>query len=162
MAKYFTISEFIESEEAKKRGIDNTPSQWQIDNCNEMMDTLLDPLREAWAEECKAQGYGTPALDVSSGIRSEALNKAVGGSETSAHYVGYAADLIPYNGKLKKFKRFCYNWLKGVAFDQMISEDESADGTPSWVHIGYKRRDGSQRKQFLSNVGNKYMPISKV
>lgn len=161
--RYFDISEFIESEVAESKGIDNTPEQWQIDNCVEMVNSLIDPLRETWAEECKAQGYGTPALKVSSGIRSEELNKAVGGSTTSAHYVGYAVDLVPYNGKLKKFKKFCYKWLKdGREFDQMISESESADGTPSWIHIGYKRRDGSRRKNFLSNVGNKYMPIRKV
>lgn len=162
MAKYFTIGEFIESEIARERGIDNTPEQWQIDNCVEMIDTLLDPLRESWAVECKEQGYGTPALKVSSGIRSKALNEAVGGSATSSHYIGSAVDLVPYNGKLKKFKSFCYHWLKDKVFDQMISESESVDGTPQWLHIGFKRYDNSRRKQFLSNVGKEYMPIRKV
>ena len=160
--KYFDISEFIESETAEREGIDNTPEQWQIDNCIEMVDNLIDPLREAWAEECKAQGHGTPALKVTSGIRNKELNKAVGGSTTSSHFVGYAVDLWPYNGKLKKFKKFVYHWLQDKGFDQMISEKESVDGTPRWIHIGYKRYDGSRRKQFKSNVGNQYMPIRKV
>lgn len=160
--KWFKISDFIESDTAKEKGIDNTPEQWQIDNCIEMVENLLDPLREAWAEYCSAELLGTPAIGVSSGIRSKALNKAVGGSNTSSHFVGYAADIYPYNGKLKKFKKFCHKWLKGQEYDQMISEKESADGTPRWIHIGYKRADGSQRRQMLSNVGDLYMPISKV
>lgn len=160
--KYFDISEFIASETAEREGIDNTPEQWQIDNCIEMVDNLIDPLREAWAEECKAQGYGTAALKVTSGIRSKELNTAVGGSTTSSHFIGYAVDLWPYNGKLKKFKKFVYHWLQDKGFDQMISEKESVDGTPRWIHIGYKRYDDSRRKQFKSNVGNQYMPIRNV
>lgn len=160
--KYFKIADFIVSETAKKKGIDNTPEQWQIDNCEEMVEKLLDPLREAWTEECKAMGYGTPAIGVSSGIRSKALNEEVGGSKTSSHYIGSAADIFPYNGHLRKFKKFCYIWLQDKEFDQMISEQEGADGTPSWIHLGLKRYDGSQRKNFLSNVGDKYMPITKV
>lgn len=160
--KYFELSEFTTSEEAEKRGIDNTPEQWQIDNCEEMVEKLLDPLREAWAEECKVKGYGTPAIGVSSGIRSKALNEAVGGSKTSSHYIGSAADIYPYNGHFKKFKKFCYFWLQDKKFDQMISEKESVDGTPRWIHLGYKRYDGSQRNNFLSNIGDKYMPITKV
>lgn len=161
--KYFQLHEFTTSEEAQKRGIDNTPEQWQIDNCEEMVNNLIDPLREAWAGYCKEEGLGTPALKVTSGIRSKALNDALpNASKTSSHFIGYAVDLKPYNGRLKKFKKFCYKWLKNQRFDQMISEEESADGTPCWLHIGYKRCDGSQRKQMLSNVNKIYMPISKV
>lgn len=161
--KYFELSEFTTSEEAEKRGIDNTPEQWQIDNCEEMVNNLIDPLREAWAVYCREESLGTPALKVTSGIRSKALNDALpNASKTSSHFIGYAVDLYPYNGRLKKFKRFAYKWLKGQDYDQMISEEESADGTPRWLHIGYKRYDGSQRRQMLSNVGKIYMPISKV
>ena len=160
--KYFKIGDFIVSDTAKENGIDNTPEQWQIDNCEEMVEKLLDPLREAWAEECKTMGYGTPAIGVSSGIRSKALNKAVGGSTTSSHFIGSAADIYPYNGHLLKFKQFCYIWLQDKEFDQMISEKESVDGTPRWIHLGYKRYNDSQRKNFLSNIGDKYMPITKV
>lgn len=163
MAKYFKLSEFTASDKAKELGIDNTPEQWQIDNCVEMIENLLDPLREAWAKYCSEHLLGTPALKVTSGIRSKALNDAIpNASKTSSHYYGYAVDLYPYNGYLKSFKKFAYKWLKGQDFDQMISEDEKDDGTPRWLHIGFKRFDGSQRRQMLSNYNNIYMPISKV
>ena len=154
--KYFTLAEFVKSDTAVRMGIDNTPAQWQIDNVNELVDNLLDDLRADWGKYCEVHGLGTPAIRVSSGIRSEALNRAVGGSKTSAHYTGHAADLVPYNGRLDHFKKFCYNWLQDKAFDQMISEDEDKNGVPGWIHIGYKNRSGQQRRQFLTMKNNKY------
>ena len=160
--KYFTIDEFIKSDEAKKRGIDNIPSDYQKNNVMEMVENLLDPLREAWAVECNKFKLGSPAIKISSGIRSEALNKAVGGSNTSAHYHGYAADLVPYNGNLKHFKKFCINWLFDKDFDQMISEDEDENNIPQWIHIGYKHGTGKQREQFLYMVGGKYYSLTDL
>jgi putative chitinase len=125
-----------------------------------MLNNLLDPLREAWGEYCVQNNLGNPALRVSSGIRSKKLNEKVGGSETSSHYIGSAADLIPYNKKLQKFKLFCIDWLRDKEFDQMISENENSKGVPQWIHIGYKRYDGSKRHQFKKMVNNKYYPLS--
>lgn len=160
--KYFTMDEFIRSETATKRGIDNTPTDYQKSNVIEMVENLLDPLREAWGHYCKQRALGTPAIKVSSGIRSEALNEAVGGSKTSAHYHGYAADLVPYNGKLAEFKKFCVDWLFDKDFDQMISENEDSNCTPEWIHIGYKHGSGKQRRQYLYMVDGKYYYLTDL
>lgn len=160
--KYFTMEEFIRSNEAKKRNIDNTPTEYQKNNVIEMVENLLDPLREAWAIECKKYKLGTPAIRVSSGIRSKALNEAVGGSKTSAHYHGWAADLVPCNGNLKQFKKFCINWLFDKDFDQIISEDEDKNHVPSWIHIGYKNGSGKQRQQYLYMINNKYYTLTDL
>lgn len=158
--KYFTMDEFIRSETARQRGIDNTPSEYQKNNVIEMVDNLLDPLREAWAVECNKYKLGTAAIRVTSGIRSKALNEAVGGSKTSAHYLGYAADLMPCNGKMGHFKRFCIEWLFDKDFDQMISENEDSTGTPKWIHIGYKNSAGQFRRQYMYMVNGKYYSLS--
>lgn len=160
--KYFTMDEFVRSETATKRGIDNTPTDYQKSNVIEMVDNLLDPLREAWGVYCQQRALGTPAIRVSSGIRSEALNKAVGGSKTSAHYHGYAADLVPYNGKLAEFKKFCVDWLFDKDFDQMISENEDSNRVPEWIHIGYKHGSGKQRRQYLYMVNGKYYTLTDL
>lgn len=154
--KHFTMSEFTSSATAQREGLDNTPSLPHIRNIEEMVKQLLDPLREAWAIECAHEKLGTPAIRVSSGYRGFQLNEAVGGSKTSAHCYGLAADLVPVNGKLKEFKRFCREWLRGRAFDQMISESEDTAGIPQWIHIGYKARNGRQRQQLLSMRAGKY------
>jgi putative chitinase len=160
--KYFTLYEFVRSEKADKLGIDNLPTQYQIDNCNELVDNLLDPLREAWTKHCEKWHLGTPAIYVSSGIRCKALNKAVGGSKTSAHYHGWAADIIPKNGKLKEFKKFCIEWLIDKSFDQFISENENKDNIPQWIHIGYKNGSGKQRQQFKYMKNNKYYNLTDL
>jgi putative chitinase len=159
--KYFTMDEFIRSEKADELGIDNTPTEYQKNNVIEMVDNLLDPLREAWAVECNKYKLGTAAIRVSSGIRSHALNEAVGGSKTSAHYHGYAADLVPCNGNLRHFKKFCINWLLDKDFDQMISENEDKNNIPEWIHIGYKNGVGKQRQQFKYMVNGKYYYLSQ-
>ncbi len=145
------MAEFVRSETARRMGLDNTPSAEDRAHIEETVAQLLDPLREAWAVRCASEQWGTPALTVSSGYRGFRLNDAVGGAAASAHCAGYAADLVPRNGRLREFKRFCRAWLAGRRFDQMISEAEDAAGTPRWIHLGYKNRQGGQRRQLLSS-----------
>ncbi len=149
--KHFTLSEFTSSATARRLGLDNTPPSEHRVNLESLVTELLDPLREAWAVRCAREQWGTPALTVSSGYRGFRLNGAVGGAAASAHCAGYAADLVPRNGRLREFKRFCRAWLAGHKFDQMISEAEDAAGTPRWIHLGYKNRQGGQRRQLLSS-----------
>lgn len=161
--KHFTMAELTRSATAQAQGLDNTPSAAHRANIEMSVAQLLDPLREAWAVKCANEQWGTPAIRVSSGYRGPALNKAVGGSATSAHCVGFAFDLVPANGRLDDFKKFCRDWLTGRPrrqFDQMISEDENAAGVPRWVHIGYKNRQGGQRRQLLTMRGGKYIPMT--
>ncbi len=160
MMKHFTISEFTASATARRLGLDNTPTPEHRANLEMLVAQLLDPLRDDWTQFCDWQQLGTPAITVSSGYRGFRLNTAVGGSKTSAHCVGYAADLVPANGRLAEFKAFCRDWLKGRPFDQMISEDENNRGVPRWIHIGYKNQQGGQRRQLLSMVGGKYKPMT--
>ena len=122
---------------------------------------LLDPLREAWETHCKQNGLGKVGINISSGYRCPELNKAVGGSSTSAHCYGYAFDLVPTNGQMRAFKRFCRDFLAGRAFDQLISEGEDNSGMPSWMHVGFKHPDGKrQRGQYLSMIHGKYYPMT--
>ena len=157
--KYFTLQEFIISDTAKKLNISNIPESWQINNINELVDNLLDPLREAWMNYCRINNLGSPGIHINSGVRSVALNNAIGGSKTSAHMYGFAADIVPLNGKMMEFKKFCVNWLQNKSFDQFISEDENNKGVPRWIHLGYKNSNNIQRRQFLKMVNNKYYSL---
>lgn len=81
---YFSISELTYSSKARELHIDNTPFSYSIiDNLTNLIENLLDPIREMW---------GKP-LHVNSGYRCLALNKAVGGKPTSQHLKGEAADI---------------------------------------------------------------------
>lgn len=119
------------SSTAVAKGIDNTPMPKIEAHIVESVETLLDPLRGAWETHCKQNGLGKAGINISSGYRCPVLNKAVGGSTTSAHRYGYAFDLVPINGHMLAFKRFCRDFLAGHAFDQLISEGEDDSGMPS-------------------------------
>lgn len=147
--KYFTIEELCNSQTAKKLGIENKPDPIQEHNLTRLIEELLDPLREAW---------GSP-IQVSSGFRGFRLNKNVGGSTTSAHCIGAAADLVPIGRKMPEFKRFVMNWLikNQIKFDQYIDEKS---GNSEWVHLGLINKSGAQRKQFLMYRNKTYVSIN--
>lgn len=129
--KYFTIEEMTKSSTATAKHIDNTPNQTVIDNLTKLIEIVLDPLRE-W--------YGKP-IRVNSGFRCEALNEAVGGSDTSQHRLGEAADITVGT---KKGNKKLFEYIKdNLPFDQLINESNF-----SWVHVSY--REGRLRKQVLA------------
>ena len=118
--KYFTIAELCKSETADRLGIDNRCKKEHVYNMTALVDNVLDPLREA---------YGKP-IQVNSGFRCLALNKAVKGSATSDH--------------MTENKRLFYLIQElGLPFDQLIDEKNF-----SWVHVSY-RKEGN-RKQILA------------
>lgn len=135
MAKYFTLKEMTYSDTAKKYGIDNTPSASVIEHLKELME-FLDGLREAW---------GSP-INVTSGYRCHYLNTKVGGSITSVHKRGWAADLQVKNGKMKEFKKFVKEYLKDKKYDQCLIERNSKTGA-EWIHIGLYNNLKQQRCQ---------------
>lgn len=158
--KHFTMAELTRSATALAKGLDNTPKPAHRRNLEELVAHLLDPLREAWAVRCAHEQLGTPAIRITSGYRGFRLNEAVGGAAASAHCFGLAADLVPINGQLAEFKRFCREWLAKHPFDQMISESEDTSGIPRWIHVGYKNRQGGQRRQMLSMRSGRYQPMT--
>lgn len=158
--KYFTLAELTASATARALKLDNTPSPESLSNLETMVAMLLDPLREAWTVRCAHEAWADPGLTITSGYRGFRLNKAVGGSQTSAHCVGFAVDTVPANGRLREYKDFCREFLRGQAFDQLISEDEDSAGVPRWIHIGFKDSQGRQRRQTRSMRGGKYSSMT--
>ena len=138
---YFSIEEFEKSDVAKSRKIDNTAPENIRSNIEEFVNNLLDPLRTAW-------GSG---IRVNSGYRCDALNKAVKGSATSVHPLGYAVDIVPSNGNMKEFQSFVEKFLSDKEFDQLIFE-KPRKGIASWLHISYKNKHGKQRKQIFTLI----------
>lgn len=128
--KYFTIKELCKSSTATKKGIDNSPNSEIINNLEQLVDNILDPLREK---------YGKP-IHVNSGYRCSALNKAVNGSKTSHHLLGLAADITA--GSVAKNK-LLFNLIieMDLSYDQLIDEKKF-----SWIHVSFSKKP---RKQIL-------------
>lgn len=149
--RYFTFEQFSHSDTAKRKNIDNSIPSNLRPNTEELINNILDPLREAWGSN----------IILTSGYRGYELNKAIGGSTTSAHSYGYGADLVPSNGKIEEFKSFVMKWLydNNIMFDQYINEYSNRS---SWVHIGIRNGNGSQRKQYMLYRDNKYTKINPL
>ena len=81
--KYFSLSELTHSDTAVSVRIDNTPTAAAVPLMVELIDRVLDPIREQW---------GLP-IRVTSGYRCPELNDWVGGVEDSWHMQGCAADI---------------------------------------------------------------------
>lgn len=128
--KYFTIKELCKSSTATAKKIDNTPNSEIVSNLENLVEYILDPLREK---------YGKPIM-VNSGYRSPALNKAVNGSKTSQHMKGLAADITA--GSVTKNK-VLFNLVQelNLPFDQLIDEKKFR-----WIHVSYSNKP---RKQIL-------------
>jgi hypothetical protein len=137
ITKNLTLQELIHSDTAKAKGIDNSPTNEHLRNLIEIANNIFQPLRD---------GIGKP-IRISSGYRSEKLNKAVGGSKTSQHNKGQALDLVATTGFTNK--DIFYYIKKNLEFDQMIWEF-GTDKNPDWVHVSYNK--GKNRKQVLKAI----------
>jgi hypothetical protein len=125
LSKNFTLSELTKSETALRKNIANTPSRDTINNLHELVTHVLQPIREH---------YGKP-VKISSGYRSGALNKVIGGSKTSDHTKGYAADIEVPEVSNYDLAKWIQNNLK---FTQLILEFYTLGVADSgWVHVSY-------------------------
>jgi hypothetical protein len=132
LSKNFTLQEFTKSVSAIRNNIENSPNAEHIRNIQLLVKYVLQPLRD---------GLKKP-IRVTSGYRSEALNKAIKGSykmikgkyvATSQHCKGQAADIQFKVDGIMDNKAI---WEKVIEldlpFDQMINEFNY-----SWIHISY-------------------------
>lgn len=133
-SKYFTLEEMTASATAKRKGINNTPSESIKINLQRLVKNVLDPLREEW---------GAPII-VTSGYRSVRLNAAVGGARSSAHVYGQAADIRTVSDRPEDNKKLCDLLIKlNLPYDQVIDEFGC-----DWIHVSHK--ESGNRGQLLS------------
>ncbi len=121
----FTLQELTKSETALRKNMPNVPTEADIANMKLLAEKVLQPLRDHY-------GVG---IKVNSGYRSPDVNAAVGGSRTSDHCKGQAADIeIPgiANAVLAQYIK------DSLQYTQLILEFYTP-GIPDsgWVHVSY-------------------------
>jgi hypothetical protein len=128
LSSNFSLAELVASQVATRKGIDNAPTPTITANLARLA-ALLEQVRAL---------VGAP-ITISSGYRSPALNRAVGGAVNSAHVLGLAADIS--TAKLPPKALALLVRQSDIIFDQLIYE-----GT--WVHIALSA--GAPRRQVLT------------
>jgi len=132
----FSYQEMTKSETALRFGLDNTPNDSELENLVALCECVLQPVRDHFGKGVK----------VNSGFRDIEVNAKVGGSKTSDHTRGMAADIeIPgvSNAELGQ-------WIvDNLSFRQVILEFYTP-GIPDsgWVHVSYNA--GDNKKQVLT------------
>lgn len=134
----FSLKELTKSDTATRLGIDNTPDEEALDNLKTLCDKVLQPVREHFGK----------SVTVNSAYRSPESNDAVGGSKTSDHCRGMAADIEIAgiaNADLAQ-------WIMdNLDYTQLILEFYT-QGIPDsgWVHVSYD--PNNLKKQELTAV----------
>ena len=135
--KYFSIAEFLRSDAAEKHQVNNIPNDEELlavlNNVNALVNNVLDPLRAL---------IGRPII-ITSGYRSQRVNELVGGSKTSQHMLGKAADIYVQGYTLQQMDVVYQTIQMCFDFDQLIfypskniihvSWDGNKNRRESWV-----------------------------
>lgn len=138
LSKHFTLEEFTLSQTAERLGLDNSPTPEALDNLKRLA-AVLEQVRS----------FANRPINISSGYRSPAVNKAVGGAATSAHLRGLAADFNASGMGPKELARLIQG--SGIQFDQLILEYDR------WVHLAISK-DKPRNQVLTIRKGTGYMP----
>jgi hypothetical protein len=136
LTKNFSLAEMTKSETALRHGMENNPGPDELNNLLQLCANVLQPIRDHYQKGVK----------VNSSYRSPDVNAKVGGSRTSDHCRGMAADIeipgVP-NAELATYIR------DNLQFTQLILEFYTP-GIPDsgWVHVSYD--DQELKKQVLT------------
>ena len=144
----FSLHELTKSETALRMGFDNTPGEAETEALRLLAEKVLQPVRYHYGKGVK----------VNSGFRSPESNAAVGGSKTSDHCKGQAADIeIPgvANAELAQ-------WIMdNLEYTQLILEFYTP-GIPDsgWVHVSYDPDNLKKQELTAMKVAGKtqYVP----
>ena len=129
--RHFTIKELVRSDTATRLGINNTPPASTVKALNALVDNVLDPLRDAW---------GGP-IHVNSGYRCPRLNRIVGGTPSSQHQRGEAAD-ITVGSPARNRRLLALIKRLDLPVDQCIDEKGCR-----WIHVSH--RAGHNRRLYM-------------
>ena len=138
LSENFTLAELTDTD----TGLPNNPSQGEINNLKLLVQKVLQPVRDKFG-----------VITVTSGFRSPEVNSAVGGSATSDHVHGRAAD-IQCDDMASVF-----NYIrKYLPFKQLIWEF-GTDVQPGWIHVSYDvlNNRGEVLKATKKNGKTKYI-----
>lgn len=142
LTKNFSLHEMMKSETALRHGMDNTPPQYAVDNLRLLCINVLQPIRD----------HFNMGVKVNSGFRSPQVNAAVGGSKTSDHCYGRAADIeIPGMPNYSLANYIAQNFM----FTQLILEFYTP-GIPDsgWVHVSYNPDDLKRQVMSALRINN--------
>lgn len=147
ISKHLSLAEVVRSENAKRAGISNMPTDEHLENFKILAKEVFEPIREH---------FNVP-IHVSSAYRSKALNKITKkASLTSDHCYGKAIDLDMDGSTSSVTNNDIFHYIKdNLKFKQLIAE-HPVNGELSWVHVSYD--ENNIKNQILIATKSGYLP----
>jgi len=139
LTPHFSLAEM----QTTSTGLSNNASSEAIARMRAVCSAVLEPWRESIG-----------ALEISSGYRSDEVNAAVGGSSSSQHCLGEAADVVPLD-RPEAWSVLLEMMDWGLPVDQAIIYE----GT-THIHISHTARHVARRDVMVKTLGGKYVPWS--
>ena len=142
LSPHFTLRELCKTSYHTLDG--NIPSRVAIENLRNLCVNWLEELRRRYNEK---YGGGRPIV-ISSGYRSEEVNRRCGGAKGSNHLTGCAVDIHCYGPE--QMIRYACILLdmadeKKEKFDELIQEKR---GTQYWVHFAVRPKENRRKILF--------------
>lgn len=142
LSPHFTLGELS----VTSTGLPNTPSPHAVESLRELCVQILEPWRLVIG-----------AIRISSGYRSPEVNLRIGGSPTSDHLHGRAADCIPRHVPLEA----AWRSLAALADPTELPIDQAIVYVrplgQGWIHVGHR---ATPRRELLVHVDGRYVPWS--
>ena len=129
LSKNFSLAEMTKSQTATRMGMDNNPSEDEVENLRLLCERVLQPIRD----------HFNHVVTISSGYRNELLSKKIGSSSTSQHCAGEAADFEIFGTPNNEVS----DWIK----ENLMSNTATQFGLMS-----YKKEINSNRKEYLMAI----------
>lgn len=139
LSPHFTLAEMTHT----NSGLSNKPSAAETKSLTALCVTLLEPIRLKFGP-----------VSIHSGYRGALVNNFIGGSKTSQHLKGEAADFHCPNAQLEDVMRWIVT-KSGLHYGQVILEGH-VPNEPTWIHLslGAPWRVGSKCQQALVYDGS--------
>ena len=156
LSEHITLGEVTKSRHAE---VYNIPSHVAIENLKRVCG-WLEELRRRYNQRYVLRSVSPPKLGgeidteepiiISSGYRSQELNKKVGGSPTSNHLTGCAVDIRVYG--VEQAMRYAvilmdYADETKQDYDELLIERNRSGGY--WLHFAVRPKDNRRKTKFL-------------
>ena len=143
LSEHFSLQEMTKTRVNAK----NVPNEAQVKNLQQLCE-WLEALRTKWNQ---TYGNGNDPIIINSAFRSPTVNIAVGGSSTSNHLTGCAADIRVLG--MEQLMRYAVILLDIADetkrdFDELLMERK---GDSLWLHFAVKEFGNRRRIKFIGN-----------
>lgn len=143
LSENFSLREFVKSDTAVRLGIDNTPTEEQVQKLKDLCENVIQPARNHFG-----------SIRINSGYRCVELCEAVGSNGHSNHAYALAGDIEANDPNISNFKLLLWIY-ENCEFKELIAEFfDNEDPKGGWVHVAYEKGNNKRELKLKDKTHN--------